>query len=210
MSPASTVSHRHCDTRTRIRFTFHIDGQLHFKHYSACILSDAVSSWGHLALCPAKWKNLNYRIYLLSVPLCHFFIVSRSLSRSQHSSFSSSTRIFNDFTRIFRFISPIPFLISPASNIVSGSSFFTSLQRNVHSSIFSISLPNFPFRFPRVLYICHRWNTIRLLELGWTLYVYYLRFHWKTIIYYLDLFVLVQMLVLKSSKTTKNSFTKKY
>lgn len=31
MSPASTVSHRHCDTRTRIRFTFHIDGQLHFR-----------------------------------------------------------------------------------------------------------------------------------------------------------------------------------
>lgn len=189
MSPASTVSHRHCDTRTRIRFTFHIDGQLHFKHYSACILSDAVSSWGHLALCPAKWKNLNYRIYLLSVPLCHFFIVSRSLSRSQHSSFSSSTRIFNDFTRIFRFISPIPFLISPASNIVSGSSFFTSLQRNVHSSIFSISLPNFPFRFPRVLYICHRWNTSSFI--GIRMNFICLWFYWKTVIYYLDLFVLV-------------------
>lgn len=85
-----------------------------------------------ISLCPAKWKNLNYRIYLLSVLLCHFFTVSRSLSRFQGSSF-----VFDSYFQRFYEDLPVHFFYTFP--------YFTRVKYCLWLSVFSLSSKERPF-----------------------------------------------------------------
>lgn len=126
--------------------------------YLACILSDAVSSWGHLAVSRKmeKLKLSHLSSLCPSLPFLYRFSFSLAFPRLVFRlRLVFSTILRGSSGSFLLYLS----LFHPRQILSLALRFFPLFKGTSVLQSFLFLSPNFPFRFPRVLYICYRWNT---------------------------------------------------